>query len=339
MKEKLLAMLTLVSAVAVTGATVAYQLYTPQPSSRTMAEVRDAGITEGQPVGVLLHEKDISRQTVKRIRALQGDDIIRPNQRYFTVLRPGRCFGDKYLDGGYGNCVRVDGGSFEPFIEEVYEYRYTQDDGGRYWAQSSTGLPLGDGGTWAPDLRNDGGLFERVGTVPRLPQLAIPSLRQDLDGGVLDSDGGVDDGGDDDVVDDAVSLPGVTILHCQQVDALVDAGVLRNPYSNRFCAALNRLAVQPEPCMIPDGWHRGADGGWCEETACLDPAGPGGYRPCEPGDTCGQVDCKFTGPYGLSDGGPRWRGFNVGPREYAVGSACVPVECGVVAGDVPFEWL
>jgi hypothetical protein len=51
------------------------------------------------------------------------------------------------------------------------------------------------------------------------------------------------------------------------------------------------------------------------------------------------VDCKFTGPFGLSDGGARWRGFNTGPREFAVGADCVPVECGVVAGDVPFDFL
>lgn len=53
----------------------------------------------------------------------------------------------------------------------------------------------------------------------------------------------------------------------------------------------------------------------------------------------GQIDCRFTGPFGLPDGGPRWRGVNVGPREYAAGTQCLPVECSVVAGDIPSEWL
>jgi len=48
-------------------------------------------------------------------------------------------------------------------------------------------------------------------------------------------------------------------------------------------------------------------------------------------------------PDGLAEvgklGGPRWRGVNVGPREFAVGSQCLPVECSVVSGDVPQEWL
>ena len=37
----------------------------------------------------------------------------------------------------------------------------------------------------------------------------------------------------------------------------------------------------------------------------------------------------MTEAFARADGGPRWRGFNVTPREYAVGTACVPVE----------EWL
>jgi len=71
--------------------------------------------------------------------------------------------------------------------------------------------------------------------------------------------------------------------------------------------------------MIPDG--RLPDGGWLDDAPE------------------GAIDCKFNGPYGLPDGGPRWRGVNVGPREFAVGSQCLPVECSVVSGDVPQEWL
>lgn len=279
MNPRLVAMLVLV------GGAGAYLLYSPQPSDRTMTELRDGGIMAGQPVAVLASEKDVSRQTANRVRRLQGADIIRPKQRMFRMLRTARCFGDKFLDGGFGNCVRVDGGSMAPFIEEV--------------------------------LLEDGG----VDTVPRSPQLVIPSLRQDLDGGVLISDGGADDAGESDEVDDAQQVD-VTLLHCVQVDAMVDAGQLRNPYANRFCAGLNRLSVQVEPCMIPNGWRAQPDGGtqWCEEA-------------------CGEVDCKFAGPYALSDGGARWAGFNALAREYASGADCVPVACTVQAGDVPSEWL
>lgn len=82
----------------------------------------------------------------------------------------------------------------------------------------------------------------------------------------------------------------------------------------------NLLALQPSPCMIPNGWR--ADGGWCEEE-------------------CGQVDCKFSfpSPFPYDDGGYKWRGFNAYPRAAASGSDCVPVECSVVSGDVPSEWL
>ena len=89
-------------------------------------------------------------------------------------------------------------------------------------------------------------------------------------------------------------------------------GLLRLPPETQIA-----LALQPAPCMIPNGW-KAADGGW---------------------DETGTVDCRFGGPYAESDGGPRWRGYNVGPREYSVGAACIPVECSVVAGDKPEEWL
>lgn len=273
-----------VFAVAVGGAVVRLNVFTPQPATRSMLELRDAGILDGQRLAIKCPER-LTKQTKRRIEAKQPG-LLRPGQSYATILRTARCFNP---DGG--NCFRP-----------------------------SDGLPR------IADL--EGGLI-------------IPSLRRDLAGVDLDASVGLDDGGDSDDVDDSLQydVTGCAILTCPQVDDMVDAGTLSNPFANAFCGNLNRLMVVPSPCMIPNGWNRGADGGWCEETACLDPAGPGGYRACEPGDTCGEVDCKFTGPYGLSDGGARWRGFNVGPREYAVGTACVPVECGVVAGDVPAQWL
>ena len=258
-------------------------VYTPQPATRSMLELRDAGILDGQPVVIECPER-LTAQTKRRIANAQPGQL-RPGQSYARIARTARCFSPDA-----GNCFRA-----------------------------------ADGVARIGDLEGE---------------LVIPSLRRNLTG--VDLDASVaDDGGDSGAVDDSLQydVTGCTVYGCTQYDDLIDAGLRNNPFANRFCNALNRLSLVPSPCMIPNGWSRGADGGWCEETACLDPAGPGGYRACAAGDTCGGVDCKFTGPYGLADGGARWRGFNVGPREYAVGAACVPVSCSVVAGDVPQEWL
>jgi hypothetical protein len=146
-------------------------------------------------------------------------------------------------------------------------------------------------------------------------ELIIPSLRTDLSGVDLDAGVGADDNDD---VDDSLQYrnDSCEIFGCQQYDFMQDAGQRPNPY--RMCNNLNRLMLVPSPCMIPNGWR--ADGGWCEED-------------------CGVVDCRFGGPYAEQDGGARWRGFNTGPREFATGSACVEVECGTLAGDVPQDWL
>lgn len=281
MNPKLRAMIVAVGVFTLGG--VGVYVYTPQPATRSMAELRDAGIAEGQRLAISCPER-LTKQTRRRIEAKQPG-LLRPSQSYATVLRTARCFNP---DGG--NCFRPT-----------------------------------DGATRIVNLEGE---------------FIVPSLRRNLDGINLDSGVGDEDGGDS---DDAFQYrqDGCAVFTCQQVDAMQDAGTLPSPFANPFCNALNRLMMLPSPCMMPNGWNRGADGGWCEEadTGCYDSSGPGGYRPCGPGDTCGQVDCKFTGPYGLPDGGARWRGFNAGPREYAVGAACVPVECNVVSGDVPSEWL
>lgn len=51
----------------------------------------------------------------------------------------------------------------------------------------------------------------------------------------------------------------------------------------------------------------------------------------------GEVDCRGVGPLGEADGGPRWRGCNVGPREYMRGAACLPSRCIVIAGEDPLS--
>jgi hypothetical protein len=235
---------------------VGFRLYTPQPATRSMAELRDAGITDGQRIVVVCPER-VTKQTKRRINAVQPG-VLRPGQSYAHVARTARCWNP---DGG--NCFRP--------------------------------------ADWAP--RVDAGEAEII----------IPSLRRNLSGVDLDASVGADDGGDSDDVDDAFQfrLDDCTTESCATFDA---GSVFQNP----FCANLNRLMVVPSPCMLPNGWGRAPDGGW---------------------DESGQVDCLCGGPYGLSDGGARWRGFNVCPTQYASGTACVPVECSVSAGDVPEEWL
>lgn len=238
-------------------------VYTPQPATRSMLELRDAGILEGQPLVIECPER-LTNQTKRRINAAQPG-LLRPKQSYAHVARTARCFSP---DGG--NCFRAT-----------------------------------DGVARIADLEGE---------------LVIPSLRRNLVG--VDLDASVaDDGGDSDAVDDSLQYrnDACEVFGCAQYDDLIDAGLRPNPFANRYCGALNRLSLVPSPCMIPDG--RLADGGWLDDAPE------------------GAIDCRFTGPYGTQDGGPRWRGVNVGPREFAVGSQCLPVECSVVSGDVPQEWL
>ena len=243
---------------------VGVYVYTPQPATRSMLELRDAGILEGQPLVIECPER-LTAQTKRRINKNQPG-LLRPGQSYAHVARTARCFTP---DGG--NCFRA-----------------------------------GDG-------------VARVGDLEA--ELIIPSLRRNLVGVGLDASVGIDDGGDSEDVDDSFQYrnDACDIFGCQQYDDLLDAGVRPNPFSNRYCNALNRLSLVPSPCMIPDG--RLPDGGWLDDAPE------------------GAIDCRFNGPFGLPDGGAQWRGVNVGPREYAVGSQCLPVECSVIAGDVPQEWL
>lgn len=256
----------MITAVGIFVLSASAYVYTPRPATRTMLELKDAGILDGQRL-VLICPERLTKQTKRRIEANQPG-LLRPSQSYARIARSARCFNP---DGG--NCLRP-----------------------------SDGLP-------------------RVGELEA--ELIIPSLRRDLTDVDLDASVGSDDGGDNDDVDDAWQYvtTACTWLTCNQFNDGVDAGVYLSPYANGCLGGLNRLALQTSPCMIPNGWGRAADGGWCEE------------------ECGGEVDCRAIGPYGEQDGGPRWRGFNVTPREYAVGAACVPVECGVVSGDVPQDWL
>lgn len=261
MNSKLRAMVVSVGVVTLSG--LGIFLYTPQPASRTMAELRDAGITDGQRFTLVCPER-FTKPTRNRIERRQPG-LLRPKQGYGRIARLAVCF-----NPDAGNCFRP----------------------------------------------SDGAL--RVANLEG--EVVVPSLRRDVIG--IDNDAGEDDAGEDTDVDDGnqYRLDGCDALTCNQTDDAQDAGTFTNPYTNRFCGALNRLALQPSPCMIPNGWRQ--DGGWCEEA-------------------CGQVDCKFSFPssFPYDDGGYRWRGFNAYPRAAASGAACVPVECSVVSGDVPSEWL
>lgn len=259
MDPKLRAMLVTIGVASLGG--VGFFLYTPQPASRTMTELRDAGITDGQRFTIICPER-FTKATANRINKRQPG-LLRPKQGYGRIARLAVCF-----NPDAGNCFRPS-----------------------------------DGALRVADLEGE---------------VIVPSLRRDVVG--IDNDAGEDDAGEDADVDDGnqYRLDGCDALTCSQTDVAVDAGTFSNPYANRFCGALNRLALQPSPCMIPNGWR--ADGGWCEEE-------------------CGQVDCKFFVENPFSDGGLRWLGFNAYPRSIASGADCVPVECSVVAGDVPSEWL
>lgn len=255
MNSKLRAMLVAVGVFTLGG--VGFYVSTPQPASRTMGELRDAGLIEGQKFTMVCPER-LTKRTKNRIERKQPG-LLRPKQSYARLARVGVCF-----NPDAGNCFRPS-----------------------------------DGALRVADLEGE---------------VVVPSLRRDVVG--AESDGGSDDDGEDTDVDDAFQyqVDGCSALTCSQTDDAVDAGTFTNPYVNRFCGALNRLALQPSSCMIANGWR--ADGGWCEEA-------------------CGLVDCQRV----REDGGLYWFGFNVIPRAQAAGAACIPVECSVVYGDIPSEWL
>lgn len=140
--------------------------------------------------------------------------------------------------------------------------------------------------------------------------IVVPSLRHDLAGIDLDAGDTVDDAGESTEVDDALQYnPDECVFYrCQDYDA----GSL---FANPVCNTLNRVWAENPPCVIPNCWTL-PDGGWKDDAV---------------------VDCRATGPWGLEDGGPRWSGCNV--LHQAVGTACLPSACSVVAGDNPPDWL
>jgi hypothetical protein len=146
-------------------------------------------------------------------------------------------------------------------------------------------------------------------------EVIVPSLRRDTVG--LDPDAGEDADGGEDAVDDAFQY---RLDDCRAERCLsFDAGDGSN-----FCGRLNRLMLVDPPNMIANCFGL-PDGGWDDN------AGEVGHIPAP--------NCRFNGPYAFPDAGARFMGCNSLPRQYAIGNACLPVESGVVAGDVPQDWL
>jgi len=110
MNPTLRSMLFTVGAVTLGG--VAFVLYTPQPATRSMAELRDAGITD--PAGqrlVLTCPERLTTQTKRRINSLQPG-LLRPKQSYARIARVAVCFNP---DGG--NCFRP--ADFAPRVADL----------------------------------------------------------------------------------------------------------------------------------------------------------------------------------------------------------------------------
>lgn len=258
MSPRLRNMLFLVGTVTLGG--LGFALLTPQPSTRTMAELRDGGIAEGQKF-VLLCPERLTAATKRRINRNQPGQL-RPKQTYATVARVAICFGRALPGGGVGSCFRPDGGV-------------------------APGLDDGEG------------------------EVIVPSLRRDVVG--LSEDAGVDDdGGEDTEVDDSwqYSLAGCTHQACASSTS---------PWANT-CQQLNRLWLVAQPCMLPNCFI-GDGGAWVDDAV---------------------VDCKRREPtMGATDGGmtTRYGGCNTIKAEQAVGSACLPSSCSIVAGDNPYTDL
>lgn len=138
----------------------------------------------------------------------------------------------------------------------------------------------------------------------------------------------VEDGGDeDDQTDDSLQY---RTDDCYQIACnaipdelrlLADAGFRHRRVDETeapWCNSAVRRGRLTPPCVLPNCWTL-SDGGWDDNAV---------------------VDCQGTGPFGNQPGGtPRWRGCNVTPSQFAVGTACLPVECSVVAGDDPIQVL
>ena len=178
-------------------------------------------------------------------------------------------------------------------------------------------------------LRNNGYGSFRPGSIHRVARVVF---QHNLDDGGLelinpsidvlanDADGGDEEDATDDALqfrsDDCFRLEcnDGTDAGIRELNLLPDGGA-RHPFPDGgprpWCNVATRRGRVTPPCVIPDCWTL-PDGGWSDDAV---------------------VDCRGTGPFGLQDGGPRFRGCNVTPAQFSTGAACVPTECSIVAGD------
>lgn len=87
MNPRLREMIIIVGMITVGGVT--YQLATSHPSTRTMAELKDAGILDCQNSVIVRGEK-LTQKARNRINAAQPG-VLRPRQQYAQVARTQRC--------------------------------------------------------------------------------------------------------------------------------------------------------------------------------------------------------------------------------------------------------
>lgn len=186
-------------------------------------------------------------------------------------------------------------------------------------------------------LRNNGYGTFRPGTIHRIARVVWEYA--EADGGrtvlnpslivTLDAGEDVDGGDEENSTDDAFlfRLHDCQRRECNNADGGLDElrllpdGGFRHARPDGgeipWCNVATRRGRLTPPCVLPNCWTL-PDGGW---------------------DDLATVDCNGVGLFGLSDGGPRYRGCNVTPASFAAGTACLPVECSVVAGDDPLDVL
>lgn len=102
MDPKLRAMIVAIGTATLAGG--AFVLYTPQPAARTMAELRDAGVADGQKFVLVCPERltDVTRRRIGRSQP----GVLRPGQKYASVARVAVCFRG---DGQLTNCFDAAG--------------------------------------------------------------------------------------------------------------------------------------------------------------------------------------------------------------------------------------
>lgn len=128
-----------------------------------------------------------------------------------------------------------------------------------------------------------------------IPTLKRPSRVDEGDEGM-----GIGESGEDADTVLQLRLDACTIVSCDEFK-------VTNP---GFCNRPSGIKLMEPACVMPNCWT--ADGGWNDNA---------------------EVDCQWRGPDLSGATMTRWNGCNVMPKANAVGNACVPTNCEVVAGE------